>query len=71
MDDELLGLRRLRYHSSRIPALDALEIVVPDGAPADPELEEVRSRTGFSRWYPVEGGHRSFRDGFGLAGASS
>ena len=58
MDDELLELRRLQYHPSRIPALDALEIFVPDGASVDPELEEVRSKTGFSRWYPMDGGHR-------------
>ena len=58
MDDELLKLRRLQYHPSRIPALDALEIFVPDGAPHDAELEEVQARTGSSRWYPVEGGHR-------------
>jgi len=58
LDDELRELRRLRYHPSRIPALDALEIFVPDGAESDPELEVVRGRTGPSRWYPVHGGHQ-------------
>lgn len=58
MDDELSTLRLLRYHSTRIPALDALEVFVPDGAPPDAELSEVRASTGSSRWYPVEGGHR-------------
>jgi hypothetical protein len=58
MDDELEQLRRLQFAPSRIPALDALEIFVPDNAPPDPELDEIRSRTGQSRWYPVPGGHR-------------
>ncbi len=58
MDDELSELRRLRYHASRIPALDALEIFVPNDAPQDAELNEVRARSGSSRWYPVEGGHK-------------
>jgi hypothetical protein len=35
-----------------------LEIFAPDGAPPDPEIEELQSRTGGSRWYPVKGGHR-------------
>jgi hypothetical protein len=43
---------------SRIPALDALETFVPNGAEHDTELENVRARTGFSRWYPTKGGHR-------------
>jgi len=58
MDDELQELRRHRYHQSRIPALDGLETFVADGAPPDPELAELRSRSGFTRWYPVPGGHR-------------
>lgn len=58
MDDELSELRQLRYHPSRMPALDVLEIFVPNGAPRDSELVEVQARTGRSRWYPVEGGHR-------------
>ena len=58
MDDDLVELRRLQFQQSRIPALDALEIFVPDKAPPDPELDELRGRTGHSRWYPVPGGHR-------------
>ena len=58
MDDELAELRRHQYQHSRIPALDALEVFVSDDAAEDRELAEVRSRTGFSRWYPVPGGHR-------------
>lgn len=58
MDDELPELRRHAYHRSRIPALDALETFVADGAPEDSALAELRNRSGFSRWYPVDGGHR-------------
>jgi hypothetical protein len=58
MDDELQELRRHAYHRSRIPALDALETFVADGAPEDASLAELRNRSGFSRWYPVYGGHR-------------
>jgi hypothetical protein len=58
MSDDLENLRNLKFMPSRIPALDALEIFVPDGAPPDAELQELQSRTGQSRWYPLEGGHR-------------
>lgn len=59
MDAENLEeLRALKFMPSRIPALDALEVFVPNDASDDPELAEVRSRSGQSRWYPVEGGHR-------------
>jgi hypothetical protein len=58
MTDELEELRRYTYVESRIPPLDALETFVPLGAEHDPAVEEVRRRTGFSRWFPVEGGHR-------------
>ena len=58
MSEDLEALRRLRFMPSRIPALDALEIFVPDGAAPDPELDELQQRTGQSRWYPIEGGHR-------------
>ena len=57
-NDDLEELRQLKFMPSRIPALDALEVFVPSGAERDPELEEIRSRTGQSRWYPMEGGHR-------------
>jgi hypothetical protein len=55
---ELKELRQLEYRESRIPALDALELFVPDNARPDPVLIEITSRTGFSRWKPVEGGHQ-------------
>ena len=58
MDDELEEFRKLSFMPSRIPKLDALEGFVPiDGRP-DAEIQELTSRTGQSRWYPVEGGHR-------------
>jgi len=58
LDDELAFFRTLTFQSSRIPALDALEVFVPNGSENDEELNEIRQRTGFSRWRPVEGGHQ-------------
>src|SRR5262249_35425295 len=58
MDEDLEEIRRLKFMRGRIPALDALEIFVPDGATPDLEREELERKTGQSRWYPVEGGHR-------------
>ena len=55
---ELADLRQLQYHESRIPALDALEVFVPDSEKPDPAVDEMTSRTGFARWKPVEGGHQ-------------
>lgn len=57
-DEELQELRRHQYHRSRIPPLDALEAFVADDGPPDSQHDELRRRTGFSRWYPVPGGHR-------------
>jgi hypothetical protein len=56
--EELAALRQLQYHRSRIPALDAVEVFVPENAGPDAVLDEMRSRTGFSRWKPVQGGHQ-------------
>jgi hypothetical protein len=58
VDRELEEFRRFSYMESRIPRLDALEVFVPSGAENDETLNEVRNRTGFSRWLPVDGGHR-------------
>lgn len=58
MDDELEHLRTLVFAKSRIPALDALETFVPNGTEDNKDLAELRSRTGFSRWRPVDGGHQ-------------
>ena len=54
-DDEL---RKLQYAASRAPSLDALVAFVPDGEQPDKDIKELSARTGFSRWYPVAGGHR-------------
>jgi hypothetical protein len=55
---DLDDLRRLSFIESRVPALDALEGFVPTGGESDPAVEAARGLTGFSRWYPVQGGHR-------------
>ena len=57
MTDDLNEYRKLLFMPSRIPALDALETFVPTGAERDAEMEGLIGRTGFARWYPVEGGH--------------
>ena len=51
-------LEELRELWARQSPADALEAFVPTGAPPDPVLDELIGRTGFSRWNPVEGGHR-------------
>ena len=56
--EELEELRRLEYRQSRIPALNALEVFVPDDSGPDPVVDEMRTGTGFSRWQPVDGGHQ-------------
>ena len=59
MAKDLSELRKLTFVPTRIPRLDALEVFVPTGSEADPEIARVAERTGFSRWFPVEGGHRA------------
>lgn len=56
--DELTWLRELRFAPSRIPRLDAISTFVPTGSETDPVIAEAQARTGFSRWFPVEGGHK-------------
>jgi hypothetical protein len=58
MPVSLEEIRELRFMRTRIPALDALEIFIPTGHEADPEVDELIARTGNCRWYPEEGGHR-------------
>jgi len=58
MSEDLDELRRLKFMPSRIPPLDALEVFVPDATQPDAELSELQSRSGQSRSYPMEGGHR-------------
>jgi hypothetical protein len=56
--DELAWLAPLRFEPSRIPKLDAIATFVPLGEEKDPVLQEAFSRSGYSRWFPVRGGHR-------------
>jgi hypothetical protein len=57
--EELQRLRDRKWLPSRIPALDALSIFVPEGQEeSDPAVIEMRARIGSSRWYPVPGGHK-------------
>jgi hypothetical protein len=53
-DTELLALE---FMASRVPALDALEAFVPQGAQPTPGVQAALSRSGSSRWAPVSGGH--------------
>jgi hypothetical protein len=48
--------KQLSYHSSRIPALDALSAFVTDED--DPIIQAAATHAGFSRWYPENGGHK-------------
>lgn len=50
-------LKKLTYHPSRIPALDALSAFVTDGE-EDAVVQAAVERARFSRWYPEEGGER-------------
>ena len=58
MDSTLDEFGRLMFIQSRIPALDALEVFVPEGSERDDAVRDLTSRTGASRWFPVAGGHR-------------
>jgi hypothetical protein len=57
-DEEFLELRDYHFMPSRIPKLDALATFVPLGGESEPALEAAMQMTGFSRWFPIEGGHR-------------
>ena len=55
--EELAWLRELPFAATRIPKLDAISTFVPTGTETDPVISEAMARTGFARWFPVEGGH--------------
>ncbi len=57
-DQELAELRKYPWMESRIPARDALSAFVPAANTQDPVIEQIQERSGASRWYPVDGGHR-------------
>jgi hypothetical protein len=50
--------RDLRFVESRIPALDAIAAFVPKGQDDEPWVEAAISAKGFSRWFPVDDGHK-------------
>jgi hypothetical protein len=56
--ERIASLSKLQFMPSRIPALDALATFVPTGEESDPVVTAATSRAGFSRWFPVSGGHR-------------
>ncbi len=56
--DPFEDLRDLEFMESRIPALDALSVFVPEGEEPSESVKEALDRIGFSRWYPVPGGYR-------------
>jgi hypothetical protein len=58
MDNDLDEYRALEFFPSRIPAQDALAAFVPTDQRPAPEVEAAAARSGASRWYPVDGGHR-------------
>jgi len=58
IEDEFEWLRQLTFAPSRIPKLDALVAFVPFGQERDPNFASTPDGTGFSRWFPVDGGHR-------------
>ena len=56
--DAFAQVRGLTFAASRFPKLNALSVIVPDGAEADSDLQSIIDRSGCSRWYPIAGGHR-------------
>ena len=57
-EDTLSPYANFSFIKSRIPALDALSMFVPEGKEEDPVIQETIRARGFSRWYPEEGGHK-------------
>ena len=57
-DQEVSELLKYPWMESRIPARDALSTFVSDAPAPDPVIAEIQERTGGSRWFPVQGGHR-------------
>ena len=53
-----MNLRGLKFMKSRIPALDALAVYVANGHEKDEIVLKTSSERGFSRWIPVNGGHK-------------
>jgi hypothetical protein len=56
-EEERASLSLYPWMESRIPAIDAVVVFVPDSPEPDPAISRMVERC-ISRWYPVEGGHR-------------
>ena len=56
-EEERISLPLYPWMESRIPAIDAVVVFVPNSTETDPEIGRMVERC-VSRWYPVEGGHR-------------
>jgi hypothetical protein len=50
--------RHMQFVESRVPVLDALSAFVPTGHEKDGTILKANSQFGFSRWFPVDGGHK-------------
>ena len=57
VSDRWAEFRGLPFVPSRIPAIDALVAFIPNGQPIHRVVQETLDRIGFSRWFPVSGGH--------------
>jgi hypothetical protein len=57
-EERLAELRTLQYRPSRFPALDGISAFVPTGQENDPVIRAALELKGYSRWTPVDGGHR-------------
>jgi hypothetical protein len=57
VSDRFAEFRGLPFMPSRIPASDALVAFIAHGQPIRRVVQETLDRIGFSRWYPVSGGH--------------
>jgi hypothetical protein len=56
-EDQFAEYREMEFMRSRIPALDALSTLVPDGQEEDAQVRQAISVKGCSRWCPTEDGH--------------
>ena len=50
-------LRKFKWMQTRIPIQDALVAFVAEGDEPNPVLLAKQKWVGFSRWFPVDGGH--------------
>jgi hypothetical protein len=50
---------RAMLEEYKFPGTDAAVTFIPEGQKPVPEVQQVLTRAGQARWYPVEGGHRA------------